>query len=111
MIASAARAAPTAAGTAAAGKRNARAEHAGRVRLVDHQARAVRAAEVGDLRQRRDVALHREDAVDYDEHAAAVIRGPFEHLLQLVDPVVPERAQLGAREKAAVEDRRVVAGV
>ena len=52
----------------------ARAEHAGAVRLVDHQPRAVGAAQLGDLRQRRDVALHREDAVDDDEHAAAVAR-------------------------------------
>ena len=59
----------------------------------------------------RDVALHREDAVDDDEHAAAVLGRALELLLELVEPVVAERAQLGAREQAAVEDRGVVAGV
>ena len=34
-----------------------------------------------------------------------------EHLLELVQAVVAEGAQLGAREQAAVEDRGVVAGV
>ena len=89
----------------------ARAEHAGRVRLVDHQPRAVRLAELDDPRQGGDVALHREDAVDHDEHAAAVVCRALEHLLELVEAVVAERAQLGAREQAAVEDRGVVAGV
>ena len=54
------------------GARAARAEHAGAVRLVDHQARAVALAQLDDVHQRRDVALHREDAVDDDQHAAAV---------------------------------------
>ena len=42
-------------------------------------------------RQRRDVALHREDAVDDDEHAAAVARRALERALELVDAVVAER--------------------
>ena len=89
----------------------ARAEHAGAVRLVDHQPRAVRAAELDDPRQVGDVALHREDAVDDHEHAAAVVAGALEHLLELVEPAVAERAQLRPREQAAVEDRGVVARV
>ena len=79
--------------------------------LVDHQARAVALAQLADLAQRRDVALHREDAVDDDQHAAAVALRALEHLLELVQAVVAERAQLRAREQAAVEDRGVVAGV
>ncbi len=43
------------------------AEHAEGVSLVDHQSRAEAPAELGDLRQRGDVALHREHAVDHDE--------------------------------------------
>ena len=88
-----------------------RAEHADAVRLVDHQPRAVALAELDDLGQRRDVALHREDAVDDDEDAAAVAGGALEHPLELVHAVVAEGAQLGAGEQAAVEDRGVVAGV
>jgi hypothetical protein len=45
----------------------------GGVRLVDHQPRAVRLAQLDDPRQVGDVALHREDAVDDHEHAAAVL--------------------------------------
>ena len=51
----------------------ARAEHARAVRLVDHQARSVAGAQLDDVHQRRDVALHREDTVDDHEHAAAVL--------------------------------------
>ena len=40
--------------------------------LIDHQPRAEPAAEVGDLGQRSDIALHREDAVNDDEDAAAL---------------------------------------
>ena len=43
------------------------AEHAGGVRLVDHHARAVAARELDDLRQRRDVAVHREHRVGHDQ--------------------------------------------
>jgi len=57
------------------------AEHAGAVRLVDHQPCPVLLAEVADLRQRRDVALHREDAVDDDQHAAAVLGRALERAL------------------------------
>jgi hypothetical protein len=46
-----------------------------------------------------------------DQHAAAVLRRPLQHLLQLVHPVVAEGAQLGAGEAAAVEDRGVIAGI
>ncbi len=79
--------------------------------LVHHQPRAVVLAQLADLAQWGDVALHREDAVDDDQHAAAVALRAVEHLLQLLQPVVAEGAQLRAREQAAVEDRGVVAGV
>ena len=90
----------------------ARAEHAERVGLVDHQARAVAAAELGDLGQRRDVALHREDAVDDDEDAAAVRCGAARACCSSRSRRLWRNgAQLGAREDAAVEDRGVVARV
>ena len=73
------------------GPRAARAQHARAVSLVDHQPRAVALAELADVAQRRDVALHREDAVDDDQHAAAVGLRTVEHLLQLVEAVVAER--------------------
>ena len=58
-----------------------------------------------------DVALHREDAVDHHEHAAAVALGALQHRLELVEPVVAERAGARARHRDAVHDRGVVAGV
>ena len=44
-----------------------------RVGLVDHQPGAEAVAQLGDLDQRCDVALHRVDAVDDDQHAAPVV--------------------------------------
>ena len=79
--------------------------------LVHHQAGAEPPAQLDDLRERRDVALHREDPVDDDQDPTAVAHRPLERALELVEPVVAERPQLGPREDAAVEDRRVVARV
>ena len=93
------------------GARAARSEHADRVRLVDHQPGAVALAQLNDRRQVAEVALHREDAVDDHHHPAAVARRALEHPLELRHLVVAERAQLRAREHAAVQNRRVVGGV
>ncbi len=79
--------------------------------LVDHQPSAVALAQIADLVQWRDVALHREDAVHDDQHAAAVALGAVEHLLELVQPVMAEGPELRSREQAAVEDRGMVGGV
>ena len=46
------------------------AEHAARVRVVDHHDGAVLLGERAELRQRADVAVHAEDAVG-DEQLAA----------------------------------------
>ena len=43
------------------------AEHARRVRVVDHDRRFVPVGDVADAGQRRDVAVHREDAVGDDQ--------------------------------------------
>ena len=45
---------------------------AGAVGLVDHHARVVALRQLDDLGQRRDVAVHREDAVGHDQRAAAL---------------------------------------
>ena len=79
-----------------AGACAARAEHAEAVGLVDHQPRAVLLAERDDLRQRGDIALHRVDAVDHDEDAAAVLLRLRELLLEQVEPVVTEWPHLRA---------------
>ena len=65
----------------------------------------------GDLGQRRDVALHRIDAVDDDQDAAAVLLRAVQLLLEQVQAVVTERRAAWPGEQAAVEDRGVVAGV
>src|SRR3954471_950453 len=87
------------------------AQHADPVGLVDHQAGAVRAAERGHVGQRREVALHREEAVDDHQHPPAVRLGAREHRLELVQPVVAEGPHPRAGERDGVEDRRVVAAV
>ena len=63
--------------------------------LIDHQPRAVPLAERDYLGQWRDVALHRVDAVDYDEDAATVCLCGEESLLEQVHAVVAERTHLG----------------
>jgi hypothetical protein len=78
------------------------------VGLVDHQARAVLLAELDDLRQVAQVALHREDAIDNHEDASAVTCGPLEHLLELRHLVVAKRAEPRAGKLAAVQDRGVI---
>ena len=81
------------------------------MRFVDHQPCTMAAAQLDDLRQRRHVAFHREDAVDNHEDPTAVALGLLQALLEEVQAVVAERAQLGAREDAPVENRGMVTGV
>ena len=89
----------------------ARAEHADRVRFVDHQARAIRVGQRADLAQRREVAHHRVQAVDHDQHAAVLRGAALELELQVGHVVVPELARVGEAQAAAVDDRRVVLAI
>ena len=84
----------------------ARPERAGAVRVVDHHAHVVAPRELDDLLERRDVAVHREHAVGHDQRPAVVrvAQAPG----QVVDVAVAVDERLGAREPAAVDDRRVV---
>ena len=71
--------------------------HVGEVgHVADDRCRARASEALDDLAQRGDVALHREDPVDDDQDAAAVGLGALQHLLELVEAVVTERAQLRA---------------
>ena len=88
-------------GAAAAG-----AERAGAVRLVDDHAHVVAPGELDDLRQRRDVAVHREDAVGDDQRAAPL--GLAQAPREVVDVAVVVDEGLGPRQPAAVDDRGVV---
>src|SRR5215212_4707427 len=45
------------------------------------------------------------------QRSTICVSGAGEHRLELVEPVVAEGPQLGAGEQAAVQDRRVVAGI
>jgi hypothetical protein len=76
------------------------------VRLVDHHARVVALRQLDDLRQRRGVAVHGEDAVGDDQGAAA--GGLLEAPLEVVDVAVVVDEGLRARQPAAVDDRGVV---
>jgi hypothetical protein len=77
------------------------------VRLVDDDAHAaVAARQLGDLLQRRDVAVHREDRLGDDERRARarLLQAPRE----VLDVVVRVDERLRARQPAAVDDRGVV---
>ena len=85
------------------------AEMAVRVAIVDHDERAVALGEVADLRQLRDVAVHREDAVGGDQLEARAVRvGLLQPRLQLVHVGVGEAVALRLAEPDAVDDRGVV---
>ena len=81
------------------------------MRVVDQQAGSVGGAEGGNLIDRRDVAFHREDAVDRNENATAVTGRALQCALKFVDPVVAEGAKFRFRLNAAVKNRGVVARV
>ncbi len=79
------------------------AEHSHGVRFIDHEPGAVSRAQLGDLPERGDIALHREDPVDDDEHAATVARRLLQGDLELVGAVVAKSAQLCARLQRPVQ--------
>ncbi len=77
------------------------------MRLVDEQPRAVLARELDDLRERREIAVHREDRVGRDQPpplAAVAAQAPRE----VLGVEVPVDADARSREPAAVDDRGVV---
>src|SRR2546430_9578778 len=83
-------------------------EDAFAVRVVDEYHRAERLAQIGDLVDRRDVAVHREDAVaDHEDllrPAVGLLERPFEvaHVRVAVDD------PLGLPEPAALDDASVI---
>ena len=81
-------------------------QQAGGVGIVDHQHRPVPFAHAGEVRHRREVALHREDGVGHHEPAAGVDRAecPF----QVGHVGMPVDDDPRAREPAPVDDARVV---
>ena len=81
-------------------------ERAGAVRLVDHQQAVVAAGELDELAQRRDVAVHREDAVGDDQPrvGAGLAQAP----LEVLDVAVAVDEGPRAGEPAAVDDAGVV---
>ena len=52
------------------------AQHAERVRVVDHDEGAVALGEIADLREGRDDAVHREHAVGGDQDGARALAPP-----------------------------------
>ena len=90
------------------------AQHAGRVRVVDHDRRLVALGDVADAGQRRDVAVHGEDAVGDDQDvrygAVRAARGArvAQDLLEAVDVAVREDGARRLGQAHAVDDRGVV---
>jgi hypothetical protein len=79
------------------------------VGLVDQQAAAVATGEIRELRERRDVAVHREDPVGRDQGRAT--GRPAQAPFQMLDVGVPVDEGLRPRQPAAVDDAGVVEGV
>ena len=85
----------------------ARAEHTGPVRLVDHQPGTVLSCGRADVRERRDVAVHRKHRLGHDELSARAAMS-VEHAAQVFDVVVPVDGDLSPRQPAAVDQAGVV---
>jgi len=83
------------------------AQHACRVALIDHHQRIVFLGQLADLIQRSGVAVHREDAVGYDD-AETLCLGFLEAILQLGHVGVGVTVANGLAQTHAVDDRRVV---
>ncbi|MNX87941.1 hypothetical protein D3C86_1198950 [compost metagenome] len=83
-------------------------EDARRVGVIDHDDGLVLLGDLDDVRQRRDVPVHREDAVGDDQGAAVVALDLVEHPAQVRHVLVLEDGDLGAAQAAAVDDARVV---
>src|SRR5256885_939747 len=84
-----------------------RAEHAGAVRVVDHQERAVLARQIDHFRQRRQGALHREDAVGHQHSVARVLRR-LQRAAQIAHVAILEAFLFRLRQPHAVDDRGVI---
>ena len=75
-----------------------RAQHAGGVRVVDHEHGVVPPAELDQVGQRRDRALHGEDAVG-DHHARPPVARRRELLLEVGEVGVPVDAGLALGDR------------
>ena len=82
-------------------------DHAGRMRLVDHQQRVELARQRLDLRQWRRAALHAEDAVG-DDQPTLRPPCPLQRPAQAGDATVLIGLDLGPAEPAAIDDAGVV---
>ncbi len=83
------------------------ADHAGRVRLVDHHHGIVLRSEGVDLIERSDVAVHREHAVGDDQAVTLCLCG-LQAVLQLFHVGIGVAVALCLAEAHAVDDRSVV---
>ena len=82
-------------------------QHARRVRVVDRHDRVVPVAQLADLRERRDLPLHREDAVGDDEPVSRV-PGRLQCLAQRVHVHVVVDQPAGLAETDPVDDAGVI---
>ena len=80
------------------------AEHARRVRLVDHQEATVLLLDAHKLRHGGNVAVHAVHALGDDEHLGVLIAAGAENGLERGGVVVREGAALGVREARALVD-------
>ena len=86
------------------------AEHTETVGVVDHHSRTEALGQGHQLRQRRQIALHREHPIDHDQLALGLGR-VSELLLQVGHVVVAELVVAAEAQAAAVDDAGVIEGV
>ena len=77
-----------------------RAEHAERVRFVDHQPGVVAIPQLDQTREVRDVAVHAVQAFNDDEAVFVFVAERIEQLFEGIQVVVRERTACGARQLA-----------
>jgi hypothetical protein len=78
------------------------------VGLVDDRPRAVDVCQLGDVCERRDVAVHREDRVGDDQPPGGALAVLAQRPVEVLDVAMAVDDDLGPREAAAVDDRGVV---
>ena len=71
------------------------------MRFIDHDPGIVALAKINDLRQYRQITIHRVHAFNHNQFLAD---RAFQFLFQVIDPVMPEKADPGLRQDDPVND-------
>ena len=84
------------------------AQHARGMRVIHHHDAVVFLPKVAQLRQRRNIAVHRKNTVGNDQLLARKIRVLFEDALAVLHVLVLENLDRGSGKTRAIDDRSVI---